>query len=173
MNIRNSESLTRFIYKILKFIRSSKNRAFPCNNPKGIQLLNQVRLSFSHLREHESKYNFQYTFNSTCSCGEDIVILLHYLLHCSICTNERLALLNVIQSIANSILELYDSHIVEVLLHGRNFLDLSSKTYILNTTINFLLETKRFDKTLFQSKNQWSHGFLHFHFSCLISSFTH
>ena len=35
--------------------------------------------------------------------------------------NERLALLNDIQGIDNSILELSDSHAVEVLLHGRKF----------------------------------------------------
>ena len=127
MNIRNSESLISFKYKILKFIRPSENRAFPCNNSKGIRLLNRVRLGLSHLREHESKYNVQGTLNPTCSCGEDIVISCHYLLHCSL---------------YNSILELGDSHIVEVPLHGRNFLDL-------NTTIKFLLETRRFDERLF------------------------
>ena len=142
MNIRNSESLISFKYKILKFIRPSENRAFPCNNSKGIRLLNRVRLGLSHFREHESKYNVQGTLNPTCSCGEDIVISCHYLLHCSLYNNERLALLNVIQSINNSILELGDSHIVEVPLHGRNFLDL-------NTTIKFLLETRRFDERLF------------------------
>ena len=34
-------------------------------------------------------------------------------------TNEKLALLNVIQGIDNSILELTDYHAVEVLLYGR------------------------------------------------------
>ena len=36
-------------------------------------------------------------------------------------TNEKLALRSVIQGIDNSILELTDSHIVEVLLYGRKF----------------------------------------------------
>ena len=58
--------------------------------------------------------------------------------------NERLALLNVIQGIDNSILELAESHIVEVLLYGRKFLDISSNTNILNATTDFLLQTKKY-----------------------------
>ena len=72
-----------------------------------------------------------------------------YLLHCSFYTNVRIALLNVIQGIDNSILKLGDSDDVEVLRHGRKFLDISSNTNILNATIDFLLETKRFDERLF------------------------
>ena len=36
LNIRNSESLSSFKSKILKFIRLFKNSIFLCNNPKGI-----------------------------------------------------------------------------------------------------------------------------------------
>ena len=67
----------------------------------------------------------------------------------SLYTNERLALLKIIQGIDNSILDLIDSHIDEVLLYGRKFLDISSNTNTLNATIDFLLETKRFDERIF------------------------
>ena len=67
----------------------------------------------------------------------------------SLYTNERLALLKIIQGIDNSILDLIDSHIDEVLLYGRKFLDISSNTNTLNATIDFLLETKRFDESIF------------------------
>ena len=42
LNIRNSESLTSFKSKVLKFIRPSENSIFLCNNPKGIQLLTRL-----------------------------------------------------------------------------------------------------------------------------------
>ena len=86
-------------------------------------------------------------------------------------TNERLASLQVIQGIDDSIFELTDSHIVEVLLYEKIFLDILSNTNILNATIDFLLETKRFDESLFQSKNQLNHDFLHFDFLSLTSFF--
>ena len=111
-----------------------------------MQFLTRLRLALSHLRDHKFKHNFLDTLNPICNCGEDIETSCHYLLYCSFHTDERLALLNVIEGIDNSILELTDSHIVEVLLYGGKFLDISSNISILNTTIDFLLETKRFDE---------------------------
>ena len=146
LNIRNSESLTSFECNILKFTRPSENSVSLCDNPKGTQLLTRLRHGLSHLREHRFKHNFHDILNPICNCGEDIESSCHYLLHCSLYTNERLALLNVIQGIDNSILELDDSHIVEVLFHGRKFLDISSNTKVLNATIDLLLETKKFDE---------------------------
>ena len=67
-------------------------------------------------------------------------------------TNERLVLRNDIQGIDNSILELSDSHIVQVLLHGRKCLDILSNTNTLNATIDFLLKTKRFDERFLKVK---------------------
>ena len=61
LNIRNSESLTSFKSKVLKFIRPSENSIFLCNNPKRIQLLTRLRLGLSHLRDHKFKHNFQDT----------------------------------------------------------------------------------------------------------------
>ena len=114
-----------------------------------MQLLTRLRLRLSHLREHKFKHNFQDTLNPICNCGKDIENSCHYFLYCSLYTNERPALLNVIQGIDNSILELGDFHIVEVLLYGRKLVDISSNTNILNATIGFLLETKTFDERLF------------------------
>ena len=68
----------------------------------------------------------------------DIEILCHYFPHCLLWTNERLALLNVIQGIDNNILELGDSHIVEVLLYGRK-LDKILKVKANGTIASYML----------------------------------
>ena len=172
LNIRNSESVTSFKSKILKFIRPSENSIFLCNNPKGIQLLTRSRLGLSHLRDHKFKLDFLDTLNLTCNCSQDVKTSCHYFLLCSLYTNEKLALLNFIQSIDNSILELTDSHIVEVLLYWRKLLDISSNTSILNTTIDFLLETKGL-KTILKQKSIEPYGFLHFYFLSLTSFSRH
>ena len=122
----------------MKFICPSESGIFLCNNPNEIQLLTRLRLGLSHLQDIKFNHNFQDTLNPICNCGEDIETSCHYLLHSSLYTNERLAFLNVIQHIDNRILEIDDSHIVEVLLYGRKFLDISTNTNILNTTIDFL-----------------------------------
>ena len=74
-----------------------------------------------------------------------------YLRHCSI---PKLVLLNSLQGIDNTVLDLSDPHIVEVILHGRKLLDISSNTNILHATIDFLLEAKSFDEKIFKSKCQ-------------------
>ena len=100
----------------MKLVRPFEISIFLCNNPKEIQLLKRLRLGLSHLQEHEFKHNCQDTFNLICNCGEDIETLCHYLINVSLYTKEILDLLNVLQGIDNSFLELTDSHIVKVFL---------------------------------------------------------
>ena len=107
--------------------------------------LTRIRVCSIHL---QFKYNFQDTFNPICNSGEDNETSCLYLLHCSLYINERVALRNVIQGIDNSVLEL-GSHIVEILLYRRKSLDLLINTNVLNAGIEFLLETRRFEKRLF------------------------
>ena len=126
MHIRSAKCLTSFKGKTLKFIRVSENNIFLCNNSNRIQLTTRLRLGLSHLKDQKFNHSIQDILNPICNCGDDFETSCHYLLHCSLYTNERLALLNVIQGIDNSILELGDFHIVEVLLYGRKFLDISS-----------------------------------------------
>ena len=95
-------------------MRPSENSIFFYQKSKRNTLLTRFRLSLSHLRD------LQDTLNPICNCFEDIETLCHYLLHGSLYTNEKLAFLNVIQGIDNSILELTDSHKVEVLLYDEN-----------------------------------------------------
>ena len=99
LNIGNSKTLISFKSKVLKFIRPSKNSNFLCNNLKRTQLITTLRLGLSHLRDHKFKHNFQDTLNPICECGEDIETSYHYLLHCSLYTNETLALLNVFKAL--------------------------------------------------------------------------
>ena len=157
----------------MEFIRPSKNSIFLCNNSKRVKLLTRLRLGLNHLRDQKFKHNFLDTLNPICNCDEDIETSWHYLLHCSLYTNQSLVLLNVMQVIDNSILELTDSHIVEVFLYGRKFWDISSNTSILNATTDVLLETKRFDKRQILKWKLVEPWLLTFSFLSLTSFFRH
>ena len=110
--------------------------------------LGVISYGSSHFREHKLKHNFQDILNSIYNCVKGIEISCYYLLHCSLYINERLVLENVIWGIDNDgVLELGDSHPVEVLFYEKKFLDISSNTNILNAITDFLLETKRFDES--------------------------
>ena len=148
-NIRKSESLNIFKKSILKFIRPSQNRVYNCHNPKGIKLLPRLRVSLSHLREHKFKPSFLDTLNPICNCGEDIETTFHYLLHCPDYWHERKTLLNTVSCIIPNTFDFNNDQLTEIILCGKKDLDNINNTSILDATINYLIETKRFNAELF------------------------
>ena len=147
-NIRKSESLNIFKISILKIIRPSQNRVYNCDNHEGIELLARLRVGLNHLREHKFNHRFQDTFNPICKCGKDIEITSHYLLHCPDYLQERKTLLNT-TSIAPSILDFDNDRLTEVLLYGKEDLNNINNKSRLDATINYLIESKRFNAQLF------------------------
>ena len=147
-NIRKSESLNIFKISILKIIRPSQNRVYNCDNHEGIELLARLRVGLNHLREHKFNDSFQDTLNPICKCGKDIEITSHYLLHCPDYLQERKTLLNT-TSIAPSILDFNNDRLTEVLLYGKEDLNNINNKSRLDATINYLIESKRFNAQLF------------------------
>ena len=147
-DIRNLNSLSLFKSRILKFIRPNPNSIFNCHNPKAIKYLSRIRLGLSHLREHKFKHSFQDTLNPVSACGSDIETPCHYLVSCTIFDAERNTLLNNVRQIARSILNLNHSQITHVLLYGDSSLKIETNTEILNSTMNYILSTKRFEGSI-------------------------
>ena len=132
-NIRKSESLTIFKKSILKSIRSSQSRVYNCHNPKRIKL--------TRLRVCQN-------------CGEDIETTSHYLLHCPDYLHERKTLLNTVSCIVPNIFDFDNDPLTEILLYGKEDLDNNNNnnnnnTSMLDATINYLIETKRFNAERF------------------------
>ena len=148
IDIRNSESYAIFKKSILRFIRPSENPIFNCLNSGGIKLITRLRLGFSHLREHKFRHNFQDSLNPICSCGENIETTTHYLLHCPNYLNERMSLWNNLQNIDENILDRSYSRLSEILLFGDSSFNEAKNTSILNATIQYIYDTKRFDVPL-------------------------
>ena len=134
---------------MLKFIRPSPNSIFNCHNTKGVKLLTRLRLGLSHLRDHKFKHSFQDSLNPICNCGTDVETTTHYLLHCPLFSDERLILINNIRNIDSNILNLNDSRFSEVLLFGNSSFNNSKNTFIINTTIEYIVSSKRFEVPLF------------------------
>ena len=81
----------------------------------------------------------------------DIETTAHYLLHCPLFSDERLILINNIRDIDNNILNLNDSRFSKVLLFGNSSFNNSKNTFILDTTIEYIVSSKRFKVPLFNS----------------------
>ena len=148
-NIRNLENLSYLQAKAFeKFMHPSGSSVSRCHNPKGVKLLTRLRLSLSHLREHKFKHGFPDPLNPICSCGQGIETSTHFLFYCSNYSKERLTFLNVIRNIDRNILEKNDLKITETLLYGDSSSDNTNNTLIVNSTMEFLIASKRFNMPL-------------------------
>ena len=145
---RSSESLALFKKSILQFMRPTPNRTFNFHNPIGIKLITRLRLGLSHLRDHKFKHNFPDCLNPICCCGKDIETTVYYLLHCPIFSDERSIIFNNIRSIDENVLSGTDPRISEALLFGISSFNDTKNTSILNTSIDYILSSKRFDVPL-------------------------
>ena len=126
-------------------MRSELNNVYYCHNPKGIRLLARLRLGLSHLCEHKFK---PACLNPLCFCGNKIETYTPYLLHCPTYTNDRMTLFNQIKSIECSILEFSNAIVTKILLSEDNTFSDSSNTLILNSTVDYIISTKRFDDSI-------------------------
>ena len=127
----------------MRFITPSENPIFNCQNPSGIKLI--TRLSFSHLSEHKFRHNFQDTLNPICSCGENIEGTTHYLLHHPSYLHEKMTLLNNLLNFEENIIDRNYSQLSEILLFGDDSFNNAKNTSILNATIKYIFDVKRFD----------------------------
>ena len=152
--LRNSENFGNFKNNILKFIRLKPNSFFNCSNLKGIRLITRLRLELSHLREHKFKYNFQNCLNPLCSCGSSIESTSHFLLHCPIFDDKRHTFLSTLNNIDSKMLESTDSYLTQTLLFGCTSFDSETNTLVLNSAIDYILSTERFEEALFFFKTK-------------------
>ena len=135
----------------MQFIGPSPNSVFNCHDPKGVKLLARLRLGLSHLYDHKFKHRFQDPLNPICNCGTNVETTTHYLLHWPLFSDERLFLINRIRNIGNNILNLNYSRFSEVPLFGHSSFNNTNNTSILNTTIEYIVSSSRFEVALFYS----------------------
>ena len=121
---------------------------FRCHNLKGIKSLTRLRLGLSDLQEHKFKHGFLDSLNPICSCGQNIEISIHFLLHCSHYSSERLTFLNIIRNIDSNILSKNDLKVTETLLYRDSSYGDTKSAFIMNATMEFLFAYKRFDVLL-------------------------
>ena len=63
---------------ILSFITTMQNSIDNIHTLLGVKYLTRLRIKFSHLKEHEFKYNFQDSIDPMCSCSSGIGTAIHF-----------------------------------------------------------------------------------------------
>ena len=72
-NIHNSDKISTFKTKFLKFVRPVPNSIFNCHHPEGAKSLTRLTLGLSRLSEHKFSLNFQDTLNPFC-CWRNVLL---------------------------------------------------------------------------------------------------
>ena len=114
--IPNSTFYEQFRNLLLSFIKPTCSTLFSIHHRVGVKLLARLRLSFSHLREHEFSYNFHDTLNPLCSCSLEPETTSHYLLCRHNFSSARSALMNDLNLIDPSISQLNATALANILL---------------------------------------------------------
>ena len=128
---------------------------FTCHNPTGIKYLTRLRLGFRHLCYHKFKHDFLDVVDPLCSCSTAIENTAHYFLHCPNFSTARNTFLNEIAIVDRSIIDQDEIKIIQTFLYGNPTYSVNDNKLILDASIKYILETKRFDDQFSKLK---SHG---------------
>ena len=141
---RNSSSLAVFNKALLDKVRLKPNSCFQIRDRQGVSIITKLRVNFSDLREHRLRHNFN-CFSADCVCGADVESTTHFLLHCKRFSKQRSLLLSKLKELVPDYEGFQETQLVHVLLYGRIPAKRVDSAAIINNTISFIKNTKRFD----------------------------
>ena len=124
--------------------RPVPNSVFNIHNPVGIQLLTRLRLGLVHLNEQRFNYKFQNCTNKNSICSSENEPTTHFFLQCHFYIPKRATLLDKLKEILNNSQELSDQTVTEMLLYGSPNIKGNQNSQILECTIKYIMNTKRF-----------------------------
>ena len=125
------------------------NPVYNIQNFSGLKLLTRLRLDLSHLNEYRFNHNFQNCINPLCSCSLEVESTVHFFLHCHHYHDIRAKLLNSLEVIDTHLLKLSEEQLIKVLLYGFSQLDQNQNGNILNSSMDYIVESKHFESSLF------------------------
>ena len=149
LSIRNSTTLDLFKGRLLQFLRSLENRPFTCHNPIWIKYLTRPRLEFSLLRYYKFKHSFLDAVDLLCSCSTAIENTAPYFLHCPNFSTARNTFFSEIAIVDRSVNDQDEIKIIQTFLDGNPTCSVNDNRLILDGSIKFILETKRFGGPIF------------------------
>ena len=115
----------------------------------GIKYLTRIRLGFSHLCYHKFKHGFLDAIDPFCSCGTGIENTVHYFLHCPNFSTARNIFLSEIAIADRSIIDQDEIKIIPTFLYRNPTYPVIDNKLILDASIKYILETKRFEGPIF------------------------
>ena len=142
--LKNSSTLTEFKRKLIARVRPEGNPIYGIANLQGIRLLTKCRLEFSSLNEHKFRHNFD-CLSLLCNCGVAKEDNEHLFLHCPRFDELRQDLVGQLSQILNKdALNLDRKELCHLILYGSPFLSMIDNRMIMEATIQYFENSKRF-----------------------------
>ena len=129
---------------LLSLFRPKSKPIYGIHDPIGLHFLFQLRLGLSPLKYHKNRHNFADTPTANCVCNDGIEDVNHFLFHCSLFLDNRVAFLDVIENVMDVYNLELNQHLEVVCLYGHVLFSESDNKKILLSTIKFLKDSKRF-----------------------------
>ena len=142
--LHNSKSYNIFKNYLLKIGRPMPKPTFNIYNHLGLKLLTLLKLGPSHLNEYRFSHNFEDCINPLCSCSLQVESITHYFLHCHNFVNIRNTLLNKLNGISCDISNCSDRSLTKLILYGNSKFSFQENLDIINTSIEYIINSKRF-----------------------------
>ena len=144
-DVKHAVSIAQFKSKLLSTVRPVGNSMYNIHDIIGVRHLTKLRLQFSPLNEHKFRHNFD-CLSPVCICGKEKEDNEHFLLHCPLYDIMRCDLFGQLSEIPGLDISNYDSKsLCTLLLYGSPLLNIIANRIIMEATISFIKETKRFD----------------------------
>ena len=140
----NEKSFKKFRNILLKLGRPTPNLIYRIHHPLGLKLLTRLRLGLSHLNEHRFKHNFKNCINPLCTCSLEVESTKHFFLHCHYYSALRISFLDNLNNISPQFALFPEDVFVKTLLYGNLMFDENDNQEILETSIRYILDSKRF-----------------------------
>ena len=142
--LRQSASLSKFKTDTLKLVRFQKKSIFGIHDPIAIRRLFQLRVGLSPLKYH--KRGFKDNPSDMCSCELSAETTEHFLLHCTLHTEARKNMFQIVNPILETHeLRLGNEDLEQLLLYGSDILNVDVNKTVLTATLKFIKKSTRFD----------------------------
>ena len=148
----NAKSYSTFRKSLLKTRWPSPNHIYKTHDALGLKLLTRLRLGLSHLKEQRFDHNFDSCINLLCFSSLEVESIKHFFLHWYHYSNICKTLLNTAEMINESILNVNDDDLIEILIHGHCKFSLERNPSIIKAPISYIKSSKRFDKSFLGAK---------------------
>ena len=144
LQLRNEKSFKKFRNILLKLGRPTPDLIYGIHHPLGPKLLTALRLGLSHHNEHRFKHNFKNCINPLCTYDLEVESTKHFFLPCHYYSALRISFLNDLSNISPQFALFPEGVFVKTLLYGNLMFDENDNQEILETSIRYILDSKRF-----------------------------